>query len=555
MDESKQTAETDDNPRHRLWITLSLGVFMSLFYLWAFYPALVSGFTLIDDSTINASALKWLNSEESIFGILYRPDMQGGARYTPTFWIIKAILNSFFGYQPAFHHAFHLFTVWIPIVLLPVLAGIRYRLPYLVCLPLPFFILSSGNGWSHNLWNVYDVSTFDPYAGGFLALAVVFFERIVSTHSLPSGKNIYWFILFFLSLLLLVHCKETIAIGTLGCAVLLLITAFLFQTRKKQLLILSAISFIAVAIFFIGFFVSGAYGASKVDEYTSNYQISPSIMFGNAIFTLELLLKELAWILIFCAVLILIRACQLVAKKKEPSHVDFMIVGALAVFCSFTAAVLPTSNLEELPRLLFIPYIALCLLISLTIISFQDWLRQLPSFGMEKVQNTIVYGSIFLFVSPLIFIFPKAISYGNFYSTVLGSEWKSVIWVKDRLQKRENDEKLSIVTPDTESMYWGLCIHLKNMGIEPYSQTEMVLMEELDPEISNKPILMISRNKQQTKLVELGYHENQITRLYSSEKPTFYDLNLVNIILLGFGGTKTTFTNQPVSSPILIIEE
>jgi len=554
MEEAKQTTESNDHSQRDLLIAFSLGFAMSLFYLWAFYPALSSGFTLIDDSTINASVLKWLNGDESIFGILYRPDMQGGARYTPTFWIIKATLHSVFGYQPAFHHAFHLFMIWTPVVMLPLLAGIRYRLPCLVCLPLPLFILSSGNGWSHNLWNVYDVSTFDPYAGGFLALSVIFLERILSC-KLNEKKNILWFILFFLSLLFLVHSKETIAIGTLGCAVLLAISAFIFRSRKKTLLILSAASFIAVGLFFFGFFTSGAYGASKVDEYTSNYQIDLSIIFQNAVFTFNLLLRELGWILLLAVLLLCMRAFTLFIRNQVPNEMDLIILGCSAVFCSFTAAVLPTSNLSELPRLLFIPYIALCLLISLSIVSIPSWLKDFSYIRSEKIRKSLQYILFFLFLSPLVLVFPKAISYRNFYPTVLGAEWNSVLWAEEQIKNLNDDQILNIVTPDAESMYWGLCIHLNNMGIEPYSKTEMIPINELEPNKISKPILIISRNGQKEKIIELGYKESDLNLLYPDQKSAYYGLNFANLILMTLGKKHSAFTAQPVSSPIIAIED
>ncbi|MEQ8822458.1 MAG: hypothetical protein RLY93_19660 [Sumerlaeia bacterium] len=537
-------APTPPRPIPPLSVLVVGAVALVLFWT-AFWPAIGAGLTLMDDSTLNHAVYKWQNDEVGLGGLLHPPSVQGGARYTPTYWVVKVMALETFGYAPRALHFLHLLMCYVALGVVPFLAAWRFRTWPVAILPLGFFVLTSGTNWGATIWNLYDISTYDPNGGAFVALAAVFLERLLR-HDSPR-KLALWGTLFFLSSLAAAHSKETVALSLLLCAPLLALAAWRLPARRRSLLLACGLLAGASAVFFLGFFASGAFSASRSNDYTSDYMLSPRVILSNAWFTARFAVAQMgpAIALVLLAFGTWVLCDWRRREDKTPSALEATAAAVLAAALIFTAVQWPTKSLPELPRLLYIPAVLWALFVSLVLAQIPGWSRTL--LGDRPFRPVVAWGIIALACLPLPLAIPRATSFAAFYRTVLTGEWKAVEMAEEYFQKFPS-RKLYVLSPETDSYFWGLRLHLANQDLNPDGRLNLLPPQKLGSLPRGGAALVLFRDPNNLVKLRDAYRIGKVQSLQPSAEGFIADASFGGAFRWVTGRNQEFLKAQPISS-------
>ena len=447
-------------PRFLRFPALLLALLPTLLFVGAFYPGLFVGFTLVDDSTLNRVVIRWFVSNGAWSELLYNTSVQGGARYTPVFWMVKALILGAFGYNAVVYHAIHLFFCWVPLCGVPLYFAYRHKKWSLAFLPFLFFLIFSGTGWGSQLWNLYDVSTYDPLAVFFLSLTLVLLDRVTLENE-PTRKY-GLFLLIFLCMVGSAHSKEAYGLALLAFAVCFFLFWAFFRNRIYGLI--SIIAALSSLLFFWGYWYSGAMGMRSANDYTATYSLQPTLIISNSWFVIKSYLIHGTYLLPVVLTLTCLRFLSKPMREKffvsDSLGSPMIILPLLAIVLILHGIQLPVEFLPDQPRLYYAGVIFLSYFSTLILLPVLTSEHQ----GLPKWLNPNV---IFLFLLlPGVFVPFRVMTFNSIYTYSIGMDWNAVLQARNILKKHP-DTVVSVYSPDSKSFYWGMFIHLENMNITP----------------------------------------------------------------------------------------
>jgi hypothetical protein len=458
----------------------------TLLFVGAFYPGLFVGFTLVDDSTLNRVVVRWFASDGAWSDLLYNTAVQGGARYTPMFWIVKATILGVFGYNAVMYHAVHLFFSWVPLCGVPLYFAYRYKKWAVAFLPFLFFLIYSGTGWGSQLWNLYDVSTYDPLAVFFLSL-VLFLLDLYALEKKVFRKNII-LLLVFLCMLGSAHSKEAYGLALLASALLFLLFWLIFRNPLYKLISISAI--LSSTFFFLGYWYSGALALRSVNDYTSTYSLNSNIIIANTWFIFKSYLLHGAYLLPAVVSLSYLQFSTSSMREKSllisPLCSYTITLPLFAIVLILHGIQLPVEFLPDQPRLYYAGVISLAYISTLAFLPVLSPKQQLLP---QWVSTNVV--CLFVLLSG-VFIPFRVMTFNSIYTSSIGKEWEAVLHARNIL-KEYPEIVINVYSPESESFYWGMFIHLENMGITP--NLEMKHPEDSTIILQKKSFLLL-RNPQ-----------------------------------------------------------
>lgn len=464
---------------------LTVIIITSATFFLCFSPGLLSGFTLIDDSTLNRTIYRWFNSEQGFFSLLYRSDIQGGARYTPSYWIVKASLLKVFGYNPFYHHLVHLLFSWIPLCGIPAYFAVRKQKCSIAFLPLVFFLIFSGTGWGSQLWNLYDISTYDPLGAAFLSLSILFLDLFLKQSS--RAQKIIAICALAMSLIIAANAKETIALGILVSGVFFFVLWML--SKKKEYLILSFSAGFASVIFAIGYIVSGANSMRSVNDYTSTYDININTILSNVVFTFSHQFTLSGFTLLLLLIISSFGYYKARHNKawdeSSSSFTPLIILFFLALI--FSGVQLPITLLKDQPRFLFTGIIFLSYFAAAVMF-------ELPNIFISKNNKYIIPTLWIILLLPALFIPFRILTFNSIYSSTIKEEWKAVEYCKYYLSQNP-ETQIEVFSPESESFYWGLFIHLENLNLSPDQQLILMKVENQKATLRHPSIILLRNTK------------------------------------------------------------
>jgi len=498
-----------------------------------FGKALGTGYTLLDDSTINQLALRSITNEPFWpLGILYQESLQEGGRYTPVFWLWRGIMLSVFGYAPAIHHFLHLLICWIPFGGIGLYLAARLNSRWLVFLPMVLMFCFLDGAWSSIAWNLYDLSTYDPMGGALLAIAGICAAEMTRNMS-NSRSSTVWYFLSVVALILAAHAKETVAAGMFPMALLLAAGAFVFTGTKRRVCAMMATGLLlAFFLFITGYRLSGA--AAATSDYTSGYSLSPGVVIPNALFAGREVLRLGLFTSAILAGLWALELWRSQRHKAFPKEVLWATVSLGACMC-FLAAQLPTVDLGDMTRILWVPLIFFASGGAIILHHAATFLH--PA-------RTLVVGVVCFL--PLLMLPYRMISFNADYLTFVRGEWRAVLhidaWLDDSLA-----EPIAIVSLGSESYYWGAYIHLANMGREVSPQV-LLRVEPSDlPPTNVSRVALIGRDQEmQMFAVDMLDDSEWIETQFSKPLPVYPLMTWANIARWLTGNGDNPFHAQEV---------